>query len=204
MSSNSNNTLVYFLITAAAAVGIYIATKDDKKSPVLDQEYIEEEEQETTPINNSDDITPAAQPNRSLILKKGSKGIEVKELQKLLGATPDGQFGPITENLLFAKKGVKQISLNQYAARADVPKNPLKVGDPVMASKKPLTPVFTNKTIANGNYTNTGILEDNYEYGEYIGVIKRISTDKQFYVVLDDDTFSPDLVWVRANDVVKI
>ena len=32
-----------------------------------------------------------------MILKKGNKGEEVKELQKLLGLKTDGDFGPITE-----------------------------------------------------------------------------------------------------------
>ena len=40
------------------------------------------------------------------ILKLGSKGVSVKELQKLLGLTADGDFGPKTENAVknFQKK----------------------------------------------------------------------------------------------------
>ena len=37
------------------------------------------------------------QKNRNMLLKKGSKGDDVKELQKLLNITVDGDFGPATE-----------------------------------------------------------------------------------------------------------
>lgn len=37
-----------------------------------------------------------------MLLKKGSKGEEVKQLQKVLGLTADGDFGPNTE------KGLKE------------------------------------------------------------------------------------------------
>lgn len=35
-----------------------------------------------------------------MLLKKGSKGEAVKQLQKILGCRPDGVFGPTTENLV--------------------------------------------------------------------------------------------------------
>ena len=35
--------------------------------------------------------------NKKMLLKKGSKGDDVKELQKLLNITVDGDFGPATE-----------------------------------------------------------------------------------------------------------
>jgi hypothetical protein len=61
------------------------------------------------------------------ILSKGSKGVEVSELQRILidqyeadlgysGAERngiDGDFGSITENALLKAKGVKEISLKQ-------------------------------------------------------------------------------------------
>jgi lysozyme family protein len=56
--------------------------------------------------------------NFNLILKKGSKGLEVKELQKRLGFTGsnvDGDFGTKTESALFAMKAVKQTTLNQFS-----------------------------------------------------------------------------------------
>ena len=56
--------------------------------------------------------------NFNLMLKKGSKGFEVKELQKRLGFTGtnvDGDFGSKTESALFAMKAVKQTTLNQFS-----------------------------------------------------------------------------------------
>jgi hypothetical protein len=56
--------------------------------------------------------------NFNLILKKGSKGLEVKELQKRLGFTGsnvDGDFGTKTESALFAMKAVKQTTINQFS-----------------------------------------------------------------------------------------
>ena len=52
--------------------------------------------------------------DRNKILKKGSKGLEVKALQTLLKIKVDGDFGRNTENALFTQKGVKQIKLNDF------------------------------------------------------------------------------------------
>lgn len=48
------------------------------------------------------------------ILKKGSKGSEVRVLQSLLKVTVDGDFGRNTENALFNQKGVRQIRLKDW------------------------------------------------------------------------------------------
>lgn len=58
--------------------------------------------------------TPPAALNLTLLLKRGSTGPEVKVLQSYLGVTADGQFGPITENALLAKKGIKEVTLANY------------------------------------------------------------------------------------------
>lgn len=52
--------------------------------------------------------------DRNKILKKGSKGLEVKALQTLLKIKADGDFGRNTENALFTQKWVKQIKLNDF------------------------------------------------------------------------------------------
>jgi len=61
--------------------------------------------------------TIAVSLNRNLILKTGSKGAEVRELQRLLGFTGkgiDGIFGKNTLAVLKAKKQVSQIALNKF------------------------------------------------------------------------------------------
>jgi murein L,D-transpeptidase YcbB/YkuD len=56
--------------------------------------------------------------------KNLSKGLyndaSVALLQQWLGIKADGDFGPATEAALLAKKGVTQITLNQYQQLADV------------------------------------------------------------------------------------
>lgn len=66
--------------------------------------------------------------NLDMVLSKGSKGIEVAELQRILvnqynaelGFTGrdkdgiDGDFGTMTEKALLKVKGVKQISLKEF------------------------------------------------------------------------------------------
>ena len=56
--------------------------------------------------------------NTTLMLKKGSKGLEVRELQKRLGFTGsniDGDFGNDTQTALYAQKKVYQITLAAFA-----------------------------------------------------------------------------------------
>ena len=52
--------------------------------------------------------------DKSKVLKKGSKGLEVRALQTLLKIKVDGDFGRNTENALLAQKGVKQIKLKDF------------------------------------------------------------------------------------------
>lgn len=66
----------------------------------------------------------AAALNETLLLKRGSTGAEVRELQKLLNsyqtANPlvvDGQFGPLTENKLYSASGNKLRSITLADAR---------------------------------------------------------------------------------------
>lgn len=195
------NDILLIGALAVVAVGAVIYLNKEKDEPqVIDDIDVQEPEIVPSP----EPVNLVAPLNLNLLLKQGSKGREVQELQKLLGTTTDGNFGPITENLLNARKGVKQITLTQFKTRPDVPKNSLVKGDKVMANKKPVVKVFQNKTLANGAYSNTGILEDEYEYGEAIGTIVAVTNDKLHYVVRDNDTFSPDLVWVKSSEVSKI
>ncbi len=52
--------------------------------------------------------------DKAKLLKKGSKGMEVRTLQTLLNIKADGDFGRNTENALFTQKGVKQIRLKDW------------------------------------------------------------------------------------------
>ena len=57
-----------------------------------------------------------AEANKDLKLSKGMRGLEVGLLQKKLGGLlVDGIFGQKTEDKLMQVKGVKEISLNNFA-----------------------------------------------------------------------------------------
>ncbi len=59
--------------------------------------------------------TPAAVVlDYNKLLRKGMTAAEVKRLQQWLGITADGVFGNQTESALYNKKGVKEITLNEY------------------------------------------------------------------------------------------
>lgn len=85
----------------------------------------------TTPATGTAQ-TPRTIFNETLILKRGMKGPEVRELQRMLksdgfgqylgnygpaGDGVDGDFGAKTEDALRRAKGVTQISLNGYKIR---------------------------------------------------------------------------------------
>lgn len=73
-----------------------------------------------TPVDSSKAIptttAPTSSLNTTLVLKKGSKGIEVRELQKRLGVAVDGDFGTNTLTALQKQKGVSQITLANFAS----------------------------------------------------------------------------------------
>ena len=50
---------------------------------------------------------------KRMVLKKGSKGAEVKELQKLLKITVDGDFGPATELAVMKFQGQKGLKVDR-------------------------------------------------------------------------------------------
>jgi hypothetical protein len=59
-------------------------------------------------------VTEDSGIDKTMLLKKGSKGMEVRTLQTLLKVKVDGDFGRNTENALFTQKGIKQIRLKDW------------------------------------------------------------------------------------------
>lgn len=121
--------------------------------------------------------------NKNLILKVGSKGLEVRELQRLLGGIEiDGDFGKITLGALQKSKGVSQISINSFLAK---PKAPIKsvpktafIKTPVKGAKlmciKDGTKLYTSKQNADKSYSkgaeffSGGILDFGDQAGKYL------------------------------------
>jgi len=136
-----NRTLKYSLYFGVAALSTLILVKllrKKEEEPVIDLP------------SPSGGVTLNNIPksiNRSAILVFGSKGAEVKELQKILGVTADGIFGKDTQAALAAKTGQTSASLNtvsrimaEYAAKKALEaklsgiKSTFPVGKPVTAA----------------------------------------------------------------------
>jgi hypothetical protein len=108
-----NKNLKIFVVASVLIVGIYFITKKKKEEPVL-AEYMEDD---VVSSPNTISVTPKqnTKPDWDKILKLGSKGIEVKTLQKALKQVDvDGDFGVGTQKRLKSVTGFNQISINQY------------------------------------------------------------------------------------------
>jgi LPXTG-motif cell wall-anchored protein len=131
--------------------------------------------------------------NRSLTLRNGSRGNEVKELQRKLGADADGIFGSKTEDALIKTKGVRSISLNQFDGKTKLPVKQAaqvvttiripKPGQKLMAIKDDFN-IFKAAQNADGTYTNTGASGTftTFNYGEEVGIFKTARTNGQYLI----------------------
>jgi len=150
-------------------------------------------------------IAPPTKPRAKgdLILKNGSRGIEVVELQKLLGITADGIFGPVTERTLFAKKGVLQISLNQYATTTNQNSTMLKAGDRVKAINIRGVDLFKAFSRPNNVFYTNFVKEGFASYNEPIGIIKSVGESQTAYSVRTFASMEQKVVFVKIADVIK-
>lgn len=101
MKPGTKNALMIIAPIVIAGAIIYFVNKkkgDKKKSdsPATD--------------NDVKATSPSPSPAASgFPLKQGSSGEKVKTLQRIIGANPDGQFGPLTENALITFAGVRTV-----------------------------------------------------------------------------------------------
>jgi hypothetical protein len=157
--SNENKVLIGVAVIGIGALGfLYWKKKQNEANDALND--IPEVAEPTTAITNPIPKTGTSL-DRNKILAKGSKGIEVRELQRLLGVKIDGDFGNITLTALIAKKRVTQISLNGFASKTKtktvakpIAKVLPKVGEKLLAIKD--TSLFVAKQGADGKYFGTG------------------------------------------------
>lgn len=153
--------------------------------------------------------------DKTRILKRGSRGAEVKALQKKLGVASDGIFGSITESTLFKIKGVKQTSLNAFDGKISTPASsqsptvkadaPYKKGQRIMVGVRTGFTAQSVKQKADGTYFTNG---DNVltllGYGDEIGIIKSvlIRNDGLVRYVVDSKTLGfSRLLWVAHKNV---
>lgn len=159
--SNENKVLIGVAVIGVGALGfLYWKKKLNEANETLNN--IPEVAELTTLITNSIPQIGTSL-NRNKILAKGSKGIEVRELQRLLGVKIDGDFGNITLTALIAKKRVTQISLNVFSSKTKIKTKTIakpiakvlpKVGEKLLAIKD--TSLFVAKQGADGKYFGTG------------------------------------------------
>lgn len=170
------------------------------------------EEPQTPPQIPVTATPPIAKPktialNKSMVLKRGSKGSEVKALQQKLGIQADGDFGPKTETALIKAKGVKSITLNQFDGLVSfsTPKaSPVltsikipKEGTKLMAVKNDFN-IFNAVRNADGSYANSGKAGTwtSFNYGEEVGTFKAARPNGQFLIARENK-----LYYVNGNNV---
>lgn len=156
--------------------------------------------------------------NKSMVLKRGSRGAEVKTLQRKLGIISDGIFGAITEDKLLKNKGVKQISLNAFEGRISTPSGAsvptTKVDVPYKKGQRLMVGVRTGFTAqrvqqkADGSYfTNGDNIFTLLGFGDEIGTIKSvlIRNDGLVRYVVDNKVMGLSrLLWLSHQNVQPI
>jgi peptidoglycan hydrolase-like protein with peptidoglycan-binding domain len=208
---NKDNTIMYVFGGLIAVVGLFFVFGKKKNDTQITQDL---------PIDTGGQPvqtqTQTIILNGGLLLKKGSSGYEVKELQKRLGISADGVFGSQTEAALFAKKHVYQITLNQYSngvaatttttTTAPASGFKYKVGDNLIVTN-PKGAVATNYDL---NYTGVFVsekttekLELNQLAGKVVKLFNETGTGKAMYMVEHAYIMSKDYLLVREADVTK-
>jgi hypothetical protein len=158
-------------------------------------------------IGTSADTIPGVAINEELLLKKASKGNEVKQLQQLMQISADGVFGPQTETKLIQLKGVKEITLKSFKASMNINQNALAIGTVVMANVDPKTAMFNATKKADGSYYSKDYkIERKVNFGAKLGVIILINPAKNWYLIEVDNLlfFGTTMYFVKANEVKKI
>lgn len=186
---------------AAIAAGALVLLNSGSKKDKIGAENF-------TPVPTPVGSSPAASPSPSVsldgnkILKQGVTGQEVSKLQQLLGGlATDGIFGPLTEAALVKRKGVKQITLNQFASTADVNQNPAPVGAKLMALQSGAT-LYEGIAKADGTYY-AGEAVKTLTNGQHVGILKSYNGNKTWYSVYYESGFftGQKVGFVKANQV---
>lgn len=172
-------------------VYLFWKKKQAEKVDVLLTYTPEVEETVSTPKNVNTPVQGASL-DRNKLLKVGSKGLEVRELQRLLGIKIDGDFGSKeTLPALQKAKGVSEISLNAFALKKKVttaspvkvslPKSNPKKGQKLMAVKDGTVIMISNKR-ADGAYYNSGSTFRTLKYGNDSGVFVSTGNKGQYLI----------------------
>lgn len=209
MTTKKSNKGIIFAIGTLAVVGGGIALLSGGKKEKIGADTFDDTPQGPAPSSPSVPSVPStpsapATLNGNLLLKQGSRGAEVKKLQTLLGVSADGIFGPMTEAALVKTKGVKQITLNQFASLPNVNNAPIAVGTRVMAKNRAGAKIYGATAKADGTYFSTEQVEETVEYGQEVGKIKAYNGTKTWYSIYYDGFLGQKVGFVLASDVEPI
>lgn len=184
--NNDKNTAIYVGVALLLGGGYFYFNSKSKKALTAD-----------APLTDiTAEVDPTTQPIALYLTKMlsiGSKGLEVERLQALMKISADGFFGAQTEAMLYRLKGVKEISLDQYAKIRTINRDVLPNGTKVMASNKAGANIFETNKKADGTYYSTGKVVKTIGYGEAVGVIRSQSADGNAYTVFYNDFWNGDL-----------
>ncbi|KLT67932.1 peptidoglycan-binding domain-containing protein [Flavobacterium sp. ABG] len=195
--NNEDKVLIGVGLVAVSGIGyLYWRKKQRQKQ----EELLTEVPEPDTVVPQNDTIkipSTGAVLDKNKLLSKGSKGVEVRELQRLLGVTIDGVFGNKTSLALQSKKGVSRISLNTFSKTKNSSKNVLnalpiipilpKKGQKLMANQNDVS-LYNAKKTASGSYFNIGtkpFIGGSFDYGEHIGVFVGAKTGGQYLINRD-------------------
>mgnify|MGYP006198361269 CR=1 FL=1 len=188
------------LIPVGIGVGVgllALALSSKKSSPVV---------VDTAATGADQTALPAPTLDLSKILAKGSTGLEVKELQRLMSITADGVFGSQTEARLFALKGVKSTSLSRYKTLPNINQNIYPVGTKVMSNIdfNTDTKLYQALQKADGTYVATDFIGTTVSYGEEIGTVIGVNGTGSWYLIYRDSFWTGGHYFVKAAEIKKI
>lgn len=189
--SNEDKILVGAGVAGVGVLGFLYWKKKKKQNETQNLLLSNSQSESTEPVPKPNPKpTQGATLDKNKLLKKGSKGIEVRELQRLLGVSIDGDFGNETLTALQNKKGVSSISINAYHKKIIAPRaNPTakvlpKAGARLMAIKNDVS-LFNAKRNANGTYINSGskpFFGSSFDYGDHIGNYVSVKSDGEYLI----------------------
>lgn len=198
---DQDNTGLYVGAGLLLLLGIKFAFSQNSKS-VYDAEPVED-----APIDPIKTPSPAIAIYVTKNLKVGSQGLEVTKLQGLMRITADGFFGPQTEAMLYRLKGVKQVSLDQYAKLPTINRAVLAVGTKVQSPLPTGTVVYDAIKKADNTYYSSLKEMKTIPFGQAIGTIRSASAQGNWYTVYYNDLWNGDFFtgkaigFVRASEV---
>lgn len=192
--SNENKLLIGAGVVTIGVIGfLYFKNRKNKiKQEQSGESTLQLPETATQPINSNPNtsapVNTTVALNKDMILKKGSKGLEVRELQKKLRIKADGDFGKNTIVALKKQKNVSEITLNDFdlkknetseAPVKDFPKP--KPNAKLMAVKNGTKLYYANKTVAGTYIKSDYYIPNTLEVGEDVGIYRGYANG--FYLV---------------------